>query len=741
MCSARVRRSILLPLVLVGCAALLALGAVPASESDPHPGARASDTLEQAIAAGVHALRSDQLAQAESLLTAAIDAQPGYVSSQHGAAAYWLGVAHERQEHMAAARTAWMDGQNAVEARGAFDLRLADAYLQAAPKPDSGYDRAATVDVYHHLLRYADSSLARPEAAIVKKHAAQAALLMTEEHRHRISDNAPHDTSWALKRGAGTHLLEWWRQQDPAPATPENERMEEHVQRVATAQAEYPHATRVSGLDDRGETFVRYGPPFLQRSITYNDAGFVLDVFRFGVNVSSFEFPENEIWTYPQIHHAAYFIFVEDEDHYDIGSSSDLMPSRLSNTFSTSDRHLNRAVSALAAMRYIFRDLALYHSDFGTLYNEIEDYASWQEMKANEYQMTGRVPPGTRMRSVGAGINQQRFVFSSPAFGIEMPSQFVQSTSMEQQTLDYHAQRIRKKELPPQATDIFSGLDSLSLTVRTARFLEPDGATRTEVYWGTLARHLQINEEHGDKESLVKLTAVEYSPDYSRRTMRGKWYNTASASGQQGLVVPSVFSIESGSDTYHLGLQWEQYTADLDGNRIQLGNQLRIATRRVDTLAALNAAPDRLEMSDLKPLLSNGAYEATTSAEDASPYPFDRIGAEASLLLYFELYHLGFSSDDRTRYTVEYDVMRRTERGRLTRLFRGDKEERTTASTTYEGDSRTAKEQILIDLSDWENTNPGQLTVTVRVTDEATGQQVERAIDFEITPRQPDSDS
>jgi hypothetical protein len=31
------------------------------------------------------------------------------------------------------------------------------------------------------------------------------------------------------------------------------------------------------------------------------------------------------------------------------------------------------------------------------------------------------------------------------------------------------------------------------------------------------------------------------------------------------------------------------------------------------------------------------------------------------------------------------------------------------------------------------------LTVTVRVTDEVTGQQVERDIDFEITPRQPDS--
>jgi hypothetical protein len=83
---------------------------------------------------------------------------------------------------------------------------------------------------------------------------------------------------------------------------------------------------------------------------------------------------------------------------------------------------------------------------------------------------------------------------------------------------------------------------------------------------------------------------------------------------------------------------------------------------------------------------------------------------------------------------VEYDVMRQAERGRIARLFRGDKEDRTTASTTYEGDSRRAQEQILIDLSEWPEDESGTLTVTVRIMDEVTGQQVERAIDFEVTP-------
>ncbi len=736
----RVRASHCLPFVsaFAGGLLLLIIWAPATQAQSDSASARAlspSEGVPQTFAAGLQALQRDELAQAESLLTTVVSTQPGYVSMQHGAAAYWLGRAHERQKKRAAARRVWVAGQETLAARGVFNLRLADVYLRAAPTLLTGYDRSVAVDVYRQLLLHADSSLTADESAIVTRHAAHVALMMTDAERRRITDDDLHDTLWSFKAGAGTALLEWWRRHDPAPATAENERIEEHLGRVATAQATYPDPERSTQMDDRGETYVRYGSPYLEREITYNDASFVLDVFRFGVNVSSFEFPKNEIWTYPQIHHGAYFIFVEDNDRYYIGTSSDLMPRRLTNTFSNSERHQNRAVSALAAMEYIFRDLALYHSDFGLLYDQIANYASWQEMKATEYRATGQVPAGTRMQRVGAGIGQQRLAFSSPVFGIGMPSQFVQSTSTEQRTLDMQARRLRREVMPPQATDLFNDLDSIAIATRIARFLEPNGQTRTEVYWGTQSRELRLDEDDADKSSLIKLTAVSYDTEYTRRGTKDKWYSVDAAPDEGGLVVPGLFSINGMSGTYHLGLQWEQYTADMRGERVALNEQLRIATRRVDTLSALSAAPDRLEMSDLRPMLPDEDFLASgASTEAATPYPFDQIAADASLVLYFELYHLGFGSDDKTRYTVEYDVMRRAERSRIARLFRGDKEDRTTASTTYEGDTRHTEEQILIDLSEWSEDASGTLTVTVRVTDEVTGQQVERAIDFEVTP-------
>jgi len=100
------------------------------------------------------------------------------------------------------------------------------------------------------------------------------------------------------------------------------------------------------------------------------------------------------------------------------------------------------------------------------------------------------------------------------------------------------------------------------------------------------------------------------------------------------------------------------------------------------------------------------------------------------LLLYFEVYHLTYDADDQTRYTVEYEMTRRTDGG----LLRKGNEDRISAATEYAGDSRTARETILLDLSELDAA--GELDVTVRVTDEVTGRQVERTLPFTLVSSQ-----
>jgi hypothetical protein len=103
--------------------------------------------------------------------------------------------------------------------------------------------------------------------------------------------------------------------------------------------------------------------------------------------------------------------------------------------------------------------------------------------------------------------------------------------------------------------------------------------------------------------------------------------------------------------------------------------------------------------------------------------------------LSFELYHLTYGGDDRTRYTIAYEAEGETKRG-WTRLFRGTDTQRTSTEMTMAGTDRRTQETILLDLSQIERDEPQDVRVTVRVTDEVSGTTVSRSVDFVLQPRE-----
>jgi len=113
----------------------------------------------------------------------------------------------------------------------------------------------------------------------------------------------------------------------------------------------------------------------------------------------------------------------------------------------------------------------------------------------------------------------------------------------------------------------------------------------------------------------------------------------------------------------------------------------------------------------------------------ATPYPFRTLFPDTPLLFSFEVYNLTYSPDDRTHYSVSYEVRGKTRRG-WTRLILGQDTQRTRTTMTREGTSRRSDEQILLDLSEIERDEPQAVRVTVRVTDEQTGTTVSRSLDF-----------
>ena len=204
--------------------------------------------------------------------------------------------------------------------------------------------------------------------------------------------------------------------------------------------------------------------------------------------------------------------------------------------------------------------------------------------------------------------------------------------------------------------------------------------------------------------------------------------------------MPEPLTFRGATDLYHLGLQWGQYQlwptdASTPGKK-RLGPQRRMATARADSLEPLRAEGPRVEMSDVKVLTLSDTTARTLAAatEQATPYPFRTLSADTPLLLSFEVYHLSYDADDRTRYTIAYEAEGATKRG-WTRLFRGTDTQRTTTEMTREGTSPRTEETILLDLSRIERDEPQDVRVTVRITDEVTGRTVSRAVDFVLRPR------
>jgi len=231
--------------------------------------------------------------------------------------------------------------------------------------------------------------------------------------------------------------------------------------------------------------------------------------------------------------------------------------------------------------------------------------------------------------------------------------------------------------------------------------------------------------------AVLSVTLDRMTPSYRLGRRHRERYQVPDGSQGNIFLVPAPLVATADTTLYHLRAQWDHPPRS---TATHAGQKRRSAIVKWDSLAALNKNSGTLEMSDPLPLLLSDESEIVQARSDTArpgrPYPLDRVQRGMPVALYFEVCHLGIGSNDRTRYTVEYEVYRETERGGPARLFEGDQEQRTATEATYESRDRTAREYVLLDLKKVPLGRSGETTVTVRVTDEVTGQQVERAVGF-----------
>jgi len=694
--------------------------------------------VEERMAAGVYAFDSGKRRTAVSLLRPIFKANPGYTSSSQGSVAYWLGRAYAMDGRQLDAHHTWRRG---VEVRFAgkepipsrsLAPRLADAYLGSLTPSRLCRQRKLALQAYIQVVEAIGPGASSSDQAIFRRYVAEIAPLLPQGALDHVVVQAEDilPTAWTFAPDAGSFLRSWWSRLDPAPRTRVNERLEEHLTRRVHAQHVYACSGRVSGLDDRGIIYIRFGPPGRQSSISFDDAKFREEVFRFGVGVAQREFRNNELWWYPSLGRAGYYVFIENNKGcYDQSTSARLIPDYLKRSRGRSERAENISYSSLMALRYVYRELALFHPDFGPVYTRIESYAAGQEMET----MSGGG------RSVGAS-RQARRVHASNNFGIPPPSQFVPSMVQQIDHRDQAAEYQRENQMPLQATDLFSDARPLPVAVRSARFLNSDGKTRTEVYWGIQRGTTRFRERGAGKpdttlrSSHLSFDAVLYDAAYrpTQEISRMHVLSPRTVSHRAGFVSP-VISLTTDEPLYHLGLQWLEHEINttLTGS-MQLGRRSGYTVVWTDSLRPLSADPKRLQMSDVGLRISRGGDLTKTI-----PFPFSTVHSDTPLTLYFELYNLAFDADDRTRYEVAYEVEGKTRRG-WTRILRGDEARRTGTEAVFRGSSRQTEEFIQLDLSELRQKRPQDLRITVKVTDTVTETTRSRTVDLVLAGTESD---
>ncbi len=707
------------------------------------------DSLEQWVQKGV-ALLPAHPEQAIAWLERVVQRDSAYMSPHHGAALYWLGQSRWLQQNTSEALKIWARGITLLQQQGWFDVRLAEAYVRGVFTVQDRRRYARGAEVYQQLLALLDEpSLGTEALQVLKPHLEALSWILPPAFQRRIHLAELLEKEQVAVPNVGQLLLAWWRSQDPLPATRRNERLEEHLERVGYALTHFVDPDE--GFDDRARIYVRLGPPWRRVRLSVSDPWLRRKVFARMPTLMEIQFPQGEFWVYRHIDGDAQYVFVRrDNKPYRLGTSFDLVPPWLLTGIGATTRGQAKARAAIRILAELYGQLATNHPLFGLRYQDLAAYALWMD----EVELAEETANWVRLRSQVTDLpdeldpeTQRRLNMAEmmgvpvmggvryPGLGMadEQPHQFALRMIQEGKLEEAEAIMRREEHVPRVYSNLFEGVEPLPVSVRLARFLDPDGTTRTRLYWSASNKALQPGKQARKRlretamlntDFLITATLAQRDAAYRTRSLYVRrqqlWQEDLST---EGVTDPVLLEARGDTGLYHLVLQISQFALDRTSTPPRPGPLLKITSIRFDSLQALRSDPGTLEMSDLLPLWYDPTANDTLPGR---PYPFTRLSPDVPLALYFEVYHLTFDADDRTRYEVSYEVRRREEGG----LLRRDRAVQTRSSTVYEGTSRTAREYIVLDLQEWQKVR--SVEVVVRVRDLMSGQEVSRRIRFEV---------
>lgn len=160
-----------------------------------------------------------------------------------------------------------------------------------------------------------------------------------------------------------------------------------------------------------------------------------------------------------------------------------------------------------------------------------------------------------------------------------------------------------------------------------------------------------------------------------------------------------------------------------------------------EALSVRDFTGNELLLSDLKlsPGIKVVGTDPRTGMErlDIVPYPFSYVSQGKSIFVYFEIYNLVLTPREETNYRIAFLMERRIKKEEyaaeairlIGRVFSGGKPQELETSYQREGNSRTAREWIELDIS---GLKAGRSRLTVTVEDLHSGTEAKSIVEFDL---------
>ena len=699
--------------------------------------------IASAATSAIMDLQAGDVEASLHLLEKAFTLEPAWQSNAGEPVAYWLGKAYYDQGKIAHAIETWKTGAYALSSLDASDIRLEMALMESIFTSKQQKDYGLGANLYLRVLEQLGTKQSPVTSLTSFQLYGDALFAMLSPSVKAQFAFSNTDDFWNLD---GSALSTWWRSQDPAPATRINERLIEHLERIAHAKTHYVNDDR---FDDRGLVYIRLGEPAHTTSVDFSTLAFRKKVLDQSLTINESDFPLNEFWYYDRIDESAYFLFHNRSGTYRIGQADDLLPMALRTGVGPTDRGKSQSEHTIRTLEEIYRQLSMHHPDYGIRYQDVASFSSLldqKEVASETAEIFQEMQGQSSSQTIRTGSSADLADVSMPgsAFNTSRPDLFVHHFVSNSKVTEESHRALRETYVPQTRTSAFDALDAMPLHVRHARFLDPDGSTRTEVYWAAPSGAFELEEasrgsvraeDLKQRDHLLVTSTVQKTRDYRDRAINHQRLLIPNAALASDISLGNRVLIARGdTGMYHLAVQWDQYLAEVDPSNkvVDLGPKRKSSVYQQDSLLALSNDPGQLEMSDLRPMIipnmvPDKRLRSMAVAEGTEPifYPVTRISPDLPLMLYFEIYHLTYSADQ-TQYTIEYTIEKKPGGLRLRRR-RGDT---TSFRSTQQGSERTVQEQVMLDLSDWRGN--GEIDIRVTITDEHTGQQVQRNIRYEL---------